>query len=172
MAARQREHATDHRVSSFVIGSLALARDLHGLIVAPRHCRCTETIFATDPLPPLISSLPHGALLLFLSFKECLLDLIVDADEPFFGMSGTVPKVIRLCLKFACSFLGCPQVARKTMREIHGSVTVCLRHISSLLHQGNDATSSVIRYDSAIRGRTRQPKLVSRLSGRASLGSL
>jgi hypothetical protein len=34
----------------------------------------------------------HGALLLLLFLKERLLDFSVNASQPFFGMSGTVPK--------------------------------------------------------------------------------
>src|SRR5437879_4107044 len=48
----------------------------------------------------------HGALLLLLCFKECLLDFTANADQPFFRMSGAVPKIVCLCLKFARSFFG------------------------------------------------------------------
>jgi hypothetical protein len=53
---------------------------------------------------------PHRVLRLILVLKERLLDLSVNADEPFFCTSGTVSKIIRLCLKFACFFFGCPQL--------------------------------------------------------------
>jgi hypothetical protein len=52
--------------------------------------------FPTLPAAPLPNALnapvsltfPHGALLLFLCFKECLLDFTANADQPFFRMSG------------------------------------------------------------------------------------
>jgi Poly-beta-hydroxybutyrate polymerase (PhaC) N-terminus len=53
---------------------------------------------------------PHRMLRLILVLKERLLDLSVNADEPFFCTSGTVPKIIRVCLKFACFFFGRPQL--------------------------------------------------------------
>jgi hypothetical protein len=53
---------------------------------------------------------PYGMLLLFFVLKERLLELIFDADEPFFGASGAVTKIICLFLKCACSFFGCAQV--------------------------------------------------------------
>jgi hypothetical protein len=53
---------------------------------------------------------PHRVLRLILVLKERLLDLSVNADEPFFCTSGTVPKIIRVCLKFACFFFGRPQL--------------------------------------------------------------
>src|ERR1700738_4179354 len=57
-------------------------------------------------------------------------------------MSGAVPKIVCLCLKFARSFFGCPQFGGKTVGKIHGSVAVCLRQIRRLLHQGDNPASS------------------------------
>jgi hypothetical protein len=90
-------------------------------------------------------------LLLFILLEERLLDLTVNADKPFFRMSGTVPKVVCLCLKFAGSFFGCSQLGRKAMGDIHGSLAVCFRQIGRLLHQGNDVTPGIIRHHSGIR---------------------
>jgi hypothetical protein len=58
------------------------------------------------------ASLPvlHGVLLLLFILKECLLKLIFDADEPFFGTRGTVPKIICFLLECACSVFGCAQL--------------------------------------------------------------
>jgi hypothetical protein len=72
-------------------------------------------------------------LLLLLCFKECLLDFTANADQPFFRMSGAVPKIVCLCLKFARSFFGCPQFGGKTVGKIHGAVAVCLCQIRRLL---------------------------------------
>src|ERR1700730_11944151 len=109
-------------------------------------------IIKAEPLnAPVSLTFPHGALLLLLFLKERLLDFSVIADQPFFGMSGTVPKIICVCLKFARSFLGCPQPGRKTVGKIHGSVAVCLRQIRRFLHQGDNPMSGVIRHHSGIR---------------------
>jgi hypothetical protein len=110
-------------------------------------------IIKAEPLnAPVSLTFPDGALLLLLFLKERLLDFSVNADQPFFGMSGTVPKIICVCLKFACSFFGCPQLGRKTVGKIHGSVAVCLRQIRRFLHQGDNPMSGVIRHHSGIRG--------------------
>ena len=69
----------------------------------------------------------HGVLLVMLVLKERLLDFSVNADQPFFRMSGAVPKIICLCFKFASSFLRGSQFRRKAVRKIHGSVAVCFR---------------------------------------------
>jgi hypothetical protein len=53
---------------------------------------------------------PHGVLLLFFILKERLLKLTFDADEPFFGTSGTAPKIICFFLECTCSFFGCAQL--------------------------------------------------------------
>jgi hypothetical protein len=48
-----------------------------------------------------------------LALKERLLDFSVNADQPFFRMSGAVAKIICLCFKFASSFLRGSQFGRK-----------------------------------------------------------
>src|SRR6202040_3076695 len=126
------------------------------------HCDwfCRPTISSTEPSPddrrdmerPLLLYFSHRALSLLLCFKECLLDFTANADQPFFRMSGAVPKIVCLCLKFARSFFGCPQFGGKTVGKIHGSVAVCLRQIRRPLHQGDNPASRVIRHHSSIRG--------------------
>ena len=105
----------------------------------------SESPLMPCPCKPLLLYFSHRALLLLLCFKECLLDFTANADQPFFRMSGAVPKIVCLCLKFARSFFGCPQFGGKTVGKIHGSVAVCLRQIRRLLHQGDNPASRVIR---------------------------
>src|ERR1700730_10264669 len=93
----------------------------------------SESPLTPCPCKPLLLYFSHRALLLLLCFKECLLDFTANADQPFFRMSGAVPKIVCLCLKFARSFFGCPQFGGKTVGKIHGSVAVCLRQIRRLL---------------------------------------
>src|SRR5580692_6544860 len=110
----------------------------------------SESPLTPCPCKPLLLYFSHGALLLLLCFKECLLDFTANADQPFFRMSGAVPKIVCLCLKFARSFFGCPHFGGKTVGKIHGSVAVCLRQIRRLLHQGDNPASRVIRHHSSI----------------------
>ena len=77
------------------------------------------------------ATFPHGPLLLLLFLKERLLYFIVNACEPILRTSGAVPKMNCLFLKLACPFLGSPQLERKLVREVHGSLAVFLRHIGS-----------------------------------------
>jgi hypothetical protein len=49
-------------------------------------------------------------LLMSLLLKKSLLELTFNANEPFFGPSSTLPKIVRVGLKFACSFLGFVQL--------------------------------------------------------------
>jgi hypothetical protein len=83
--------------------------------------------------------------------KERLLDVTVNVREPIFRAFGTISKVHCLCLKFARSFFGGPQLRRKLIREIHGPLAVLLCKIGSLLQQGNDSMSRVIHNHSGIR---------------------
>ncbi len=91
----------------------------------------------------------RASLLVFL--KEYLLHFIVNADQPFFRVSSALPKIIRLCFKFACSFLHCPQLGRKAVGMTDGSLALCLRCIGRSLHQGEDSASGIIRHHSGIR---------------------
>jgi hypothetical protein len=76
----------------------------------------SESPLTPCPCKPLLLYFSHRALLLLLCFKECLLDFTANADQPFFRMSGAVPKIVCLCLKFARSFFGCPQFGGKTVK--------------------------------------------------------
>jgi hypothetical protein len=49
----------------------------------------------------------------------------------YFRMSGAVPKIVCLCLKFARSFFGCPQFGGKTVGKIHGLVMAVLSSSST-----------------------------------------
>src|SRR5882672_5911138 len=51
--------------------------------------------------------LPRVALLFL---KECLLDFIVDAQQPCFGASRTIAKVPSVGLELFDAFLGSPQL--------------------------------------------------------------
>jgi hypothetical protein len=63
-------------------------------------------IHATIDAAPLTNKM----LLVLLGLKERLFELTFNADEPFFRTSGTFSKIIRFCLKFACSFFGRAQL--------------------------------------------------------------
>jgi hypothetical protein len=58
-------------------------------------------------------------LLVSLLLKESLLELTFNADEPFFGTSGTVPKVMRFGLKLACSDYRKPSAAERRCAARH-----------------------------------------------------
>jgi hypothetical protein len=83
--------------------------------------------------------------------KKRLLDVTVNVREPILRTFGAAPKMNCLCLKLSCSVLGSPQLGRELVREIHGPLAVLLCHIGSLLQQGNDAMTGIIRQHSRIR---------------------
>jgi hypothetical protein len=69
----------------------------------------------------------------------------MNVREPILRTIGAAPKMNCLCLKLSCSLLGSPQLGRELVREIHGPCAVLLCRIGSLLQQGNDAMTGIIR---------------------------
>ena len=127
---------------------------LHDRGNATFNCVAVRSSSAVNSMPtPASLAGRRVTLLRLLGVKECLLDFMAYADQPFFRMSGAVPKIVCLCLKFARSFLGCPQFGGKTVGKIHGSVAVCLSQICRLLHQGDNPASCVVRHHSSVRRR-------------------
>src|SRR5436853_1949874 len=65
------------------------------------NCIAVRSSSAVNSMPtPAGLAGSRATLLLLLGVKECLLDFMANADQPFFRMSSTVPKIVCLCLKF------------------------------------------------------------------------
>jgi hypothetical protein len=94
-------------------------------------------------------SFPCRVLPLILVLKERLLEFTMNADEPFFCTSGTVPKIVCLPLKFARPFFGCPQFGGKTVGKVQSPLAVGLRQIGRFLHQGDNPMPRVIGHQSS-----------------------
>ena len=76
--------------------------------------------------------------------------MTVNVREPILRTFGAAPKMTYLCLKLSCSHLGSLQLGRELVRQIHGPLAALLCQIGSLLHQGNDAMTGIIRQHSRI----------------------
>jgi hypothetical protein len=108
----------------------------------------SESPLTPCPCKPLLLYFSHRALLLLLCFKECLLDFTANADQPFFRMSGAVPKIVCLCLKFARSFFGCPN---SMTPSVHSRPRYRIVHHSYALDRRRRATVTNLQQEQFFR---------------------
>jgi len=80
---------------------------------------------ADDPLRR-----PLSALLAVSALKKCVLDFIVDQNQPFLRGSVTLSKVICLGFQLTRSLLSSAQLRRKFVCEVHGSRAIFLGSFS------------------------------------------
>jgi hypothetical protein len=83
--------------------------------------------------------------------KKRVLNLIVDAPQPFFRARGALAMVGGLYLKLSRPFFRGSKLRRKLMREIQGAGAVILRHLGYLVQQSNDRAPGVICHDVGVR---------------------
>src|SRR3954454_4532657 len=96
----------------------------------------------------LTRRLPLFALL---PLEEGLFDLLVNAQQPRFGASGTITEIGGFGLEFSGTFLSGTQLKRKLVREVHGARAVFLRHVGGFLQHCHDRAPRVIRHHVCVR---------------------
>ena len=90
-----------------------------------------------------------GCAVLFL--KKCVLNFVMDTQQPFLRAAGTIAEMGGFRFKLSRPFFRGSKLRRNLMRQIHGSDTLNFCLLGCLLQQCNDTTSGVICHDIGVR---------------------